>query len=116
MLATDGSSSCSSSSRFGATSMFKLVTPVTLPPGRLRLPTSPTSTGSAPVPKTTGISRVAALATTADAVPQHGHSIANQPCRKLRQPAGVRLRPPIFDLDVLALYIARRTQALAKGR
>src|SRR5215831_18665825 len=40
---------------------------------------------------------------------QHGHSIANQPCRKLRQPTGVRLRPPILDLDVLALYIARRT-------
>src|SRR5262249_60600342 len=39
---------------------------------------------------------------------QHGHSIANQACRKLRQPTGVRLRPPIFDLDVLALYIARR--------
>ena len=40
---------------------------------------------------------------------QHGHAIANQTRRKLREPAGVRLRPPIFDLDVLALYIARRT-------
>jgi hypothetical protein len=51
-----------SSSRFGATSWFRLVTPVTLPPGRFRLATSPTSTGSAPVPKTIGISRVAGYA------------------------------------------------------
>src|SRR5215813_6943440 len=69
MLVTDGSSSCSSSSRFGASSRAKLVTPVTLPPGRLRLATSPTSTGSTPTPKTIGISPVAALAASAEAVP-----------------------------------------------
>ncbi len=102
MLVTDGSSSCSSSSRFGATSMFKLVTPVTLPPGRV-----------GPYPEHDGNLAGRRLGhhcrSGAARSYQHGHSIANQPCRKLRQPTGVRLRPPIFDLDVLALYIARRT-------
>ena len=39
--------SCSSSSRFAASSVVKMLTPVALPPGRLRLATSPSSTGSA---------------------------------------------------------------------
>ena len=43
------------------------------------------------------------------------HSITNQICRKLRQAAGLRLRPPVLDLDVLAFDIARRTQALSEG-
>ena len=41
MMVAVGTSSCSSSSRFGASSTFNLVTPVTLPPGRFRLATSP---------------------------------------------------------------------------
>src|SRR5262245_39224501 len=45
--------------------MFKLVTPVTLPPGRLRLATSPNSTESAPPSNTIGIVVVAALAASA---------------------------------------------------
>ena len=36
-----GTSSCSNSSRFGATSTFNWVTPVTLPPGRSSLLTRP---------------------------------------------------------------------------
>ena len=40
-----GTSSCSSSSRFAATVTLRLVTPVTLPPGRLRLSTRPRRTG-----------------------------------------------------------------------
>jgi hypothetical protein len=39
MVVMVGSSSCSTSSRFGDISTFKVVTPVTLPPGRLRLVT-----------------------------------------------------------------------------
>jgi len=61
MLAA-GTSSCSNSSRFGPTSTFKLVTPVTLPPGRLRLATQPSCTGSRLVVNTIGIVVVAALA------------------------------------------------------
>jgi hypothetical protein len=43
------------SSRFGATTMFSWVTPVTLPPGRLRLATRPSQTGSLPISKTIGM-------------------------------------------------------------
>jgi hypothetical protein len=39
------------------------VTPVTLPPGRLKLATRPSLTGSPPLAKTIGIVAVAALAT-----------------------------------------------------
>jgi hypothetical protein len=48
--------------RLAATSVAKLKVPVRLPPGRLRLATSPKSTGSAPTEKTTGIDEVAAAA------------------------------------------------------
>jgi hypothetical protein len=41
------------------------LTPVTLPPGRLRLATVPVSSASTPVRKTTGIVAVAALAASA---------------------------------------------------
>ena len=44
-------------------------TPVTLRPGRLRLATSSSLTGSLPVVKMIGIVEVAALATNAGAVP-----------------------------------------------
>ena len=47
-----------SSSRFGATSLVNWATPVTLPPGRLRLGTRPSWTGLAPVVKTMGIVKV----------------------------------------------------------
>ena len=57
------------SSRFGAISTFKLVTPVRLPPGRFRLATSPILTGSVAIAKTIGMVTVAALAATAAGVP-----------------------------------------------
>ena len=69
MMVAVGTSSCSSSSRFGPTSTLKEVTPVRLPPGRFRLATSPTSTGSLPIPKTIGIVAVAAFAANAAGVP-----------------------------------------------
>ena len=62
MIFAVGTSSCSTSSRFGATSTPNWVTPVTLPPGRLRLATSPIWTGSLPVSNTIGIVVVAAFA------------------------------------------------------
>src|SRR5215204_4768608 len=54
-------SSCRNSSRFGPSSTFKMLTPVMLPPGCLRLVTSPSSIGSKPAVKTIGIVVVAAL-------------------------------------------------------
>jgi exodeoxyribonuclease V alpha subunit len=63
-----GISSCSSCSRFGPISTFKVVIPVTLPPGRFRLATSPTAIGSTDTPKTIGIVAVAAFAASAEAL------------------------------------------------
>src|SRR5258708_19187169 len=56
------------SSRFGPSALFNDDTPVTLPPGRFKLGTSPLTTGSAPVSNTIGIVLVAAIATCAAAV------------------------------------------------
>jgi hypothetical protein len=60
-----GTASLTSSNRFAPSTFMKLVMPVTLPPGRLKLATSPTLTGSSPITKTTGIVPVAAFAASA---------------------------------------------------
>src|SRR5262249_15443801 len=60
-----GTSSRSNSNRFAPRVLVIKVTPVTLPPGRLRLETRPRSTGSAPIAKTIGLVVVAALVATA---------------------------------------------------
>ena len=52
----------SSSSRFAASSLEKIATPVTFPPGRLRLATKPSRTGSSTAVKDMGIVLVAARA------------------------------------------------------
>jgi hypothetical protein len=63
-----GTNSCSNCSRFGANSTFVLVTPVALPPGRLRLATSPSRTGSEAISKTIGMVVFAAFAAIAAGV------------------------------------------------
>ena len=60
-----GTSSDSSSSRLAVTSVASTLTPVRLPPGRARLATSPSPTGSAPPLKTIGIVEVALVAANA---------------------------------------------------
>ncbi len=78
-----GTSWRSSSSRFAPNTPPKKLTPVTLPPGRLRLATRPFVTGSPPLPNTIGIVVVAALAARADC------------CRRQsRPPAGLSNPPP----------------------
>ena len=57
-----GTNSLSSPSRFATVKTTRKLTPVRLPPGRLRLATKPAATGSKPVTKTTGIVVVAAFA------------------------------------------------------
>src|SRR5262245_16049789 len=57
-----GTSSRRSSSRFAVNSPLKILMPVTLPPGRARLATRPSLTGSSPEVKAMGIVVVAALA------------------------------------------------------
>jgi hypothetical protein len=69
MTGAPGTTSCKTSTRFASNKLVNWVTPVTLPPGRLRLATSPDRTGSPPVVKTTGMVAVAALATSAETMP-----------------------------------------------
>jgi hypothetical protein len=69
MTAAVGTISCNFSICFCISSVPKLVTPVALPPGRLKLGTSPSATGSAAVEKTIGIVVVAAFAANVAGVP-----------------------------------------------
>ena len=84
----------------------KELTPVTLPPGRLRLATRPSLTGSPPVQRRSGSSwsppwpRAPRACCPAD---DHGHLTANQIGRQRRQPIVLTFRPAVFDRDVLAL-------------
>ena len=78
-----GTSWRSNSKRFAPNTAAKKTTPVTLPPGRLRLVTRPSLTGSLPVTKTIGIVVVAAFAAN-----------AGQCSRRSRQPAGESIQPP----------------------
>jgi uncharacterized membrane protein YhaH (DUF805 family) len=64
-----GTISRTSSSRFAANSVAKLLIPVTLPPGWARLATRPSLTGSSPLLKTIGIAVVTALAAIAALFP-----------------------------------------------
>jgi len=59
-----GTNSRSNSNRFALSSLSKKLTPVTFPPGWLRLDTKPSSIGLPPLVNTIGIVVVAALAAT----------------------------------------------------
>jgi len=84
-----------------------------LPPGRLRLVTSPSLTGSLAAPNTIGIEVVAALAASA-AVPLPGATITRTP-RRTR--SGRQLaywpRPAELERHVLPLLITALSEALA---
>src|SRR5262252_4783636 len=75
ILALLGMSSRRSSNRFAPSSAKMNVTPVTLPPGLLRLFTRPSLTGSPPAVNTIGMVAVAALAASPDASPYYCFSI-----------------------------------------
>ena len=68
MVLAPGTTSCKSPSCFAASPLFMAPTPVMLPPGRLRLATTPVWTGSAPDMNTIGIAVVAALAARVAAI------------------------------------------------
>src|SRR5262249_62398825 len=61
----DGTVSCKSCSHFFPASKVRAVVPVMLAPGRFKLPTSPSATGSPAIKKTIGIEVVAALSASA---------------------------------------------------
>src|SRR5438445_7493429 len=73
-----GKSSCASSRRFGATSTFNWVAPVTLPPGRLRLAVRPSCTGldcsrAGPPPTLLARGRLEEIGYSKDSVRETGH-------------------------------------------
>jgi hypothetical protein len=63
-----GTASCMASSCFATSALNKMLTPVMLWPGRLKLATRSNLTGSPPIKKTTGIVMLAALAESAEAL------------------------------------------------
>ena len=104
-------SSCRIASRLASNWFVSGLTPVTLPPGRFRLATRPSLTGSPPVDENDRDRRCRRLGrehgrrdgTGRD---DHGHLPANQIGRQRRQPIILTVRPAVFDRDVLALDIA----------
>ena len=114
-----GTSSRRSSSRFATSSVPTKLIPVRLPPGRARLVTRPSPTGSSLTIKTIGIVVVAAFAANAVAGPWIVAITATRRTRfgrQRRQPIDFFLGPAVFDRYVLALDIAGLLQALAKCR
>ena len=93
----------------------KKFTPVTLPPGRLRLSTRPSLTGSPPTEKTIGTVVVAAFAASAEAGFPTITATGRRPVRP-PAPAADHIVLPlmIFDRNVPALDEASFPQALAK--
>src|SRR5262249_27445237 len=106
-----GTSSRRSSNRFAAISSLKILKPVRLPPGRARLATRPSLTGSSAEMKTMGIVVVAALAANAALA---GAAITATYRRTNSQPIYLALRPAVVDHHVLALDIAGVFEALAE--
>ena len=113
-----GTNSLSSSSCFASNSLAKKLTPVTFPPGRLRLSTKPILTGSEPRLNTIGIVVVAVF-------PRHRRGAAcrgddsNSPTHKIGSHGweliGLVLGPPVFDRDIPGVDKARFAQALKEG-
>jgi hypothetical protein len=66
------------------------VTPVTLPPGRLKLSTKPSLTGSPPIPNTIGIVDVARLAARGEGSPPMAVSTSTRRLTRSAAMAGKR--------------------------
>jgi hypothetical protein len=93
--------------------------PVTFPPGRARLVTSPLATGSLTAAKTMGRVLVACLAGPGEVVARRGHDDINlerdQFGRESGEPLGLPLGISVFDHDVAALDVTEVTQSLTEG-
>src|SRR5215471_5883187 len=118
-MATLGTSSCNSSSRFAPSRLPpKNVTPVRFPPGRLRLATRPIFTGSSPTTNTIGTVGSATLTASNAGVLRTitAGLAAEQVGGEARQPIRLIVRPALLDSDVASVDEPFLAQAVAKLR
>src|SRR5947209_11678171 len=99
MVAGGGTNSCSSPRRFGCRAPDAKLTPVILPPGRLRLVTRPLSIGSPPLMNTIGMVEGGSPGRVHGDIwaDDHGHLPLRQIRRECRQLIELVLRPAEFD-------------------
>ena len=90
MTAAAVTTSLSKPSRFASATLVNRLTPVAFPPGRLRVATKPSLTGSPPIVKTIGMVDVAALAASAEGSPPVARAPPNHAERD-------RLPTPVAD-------------------
>ena len=90
MTVACGATSCSSCIRLATAAVPNIVTPVALPPGRLRLATKPSLTGSPLEANTIGIVRVAAATICGEGSPPSAAITAT--CRLTRSAASSAIR------------------------
>jgi hypothetical protein len=100
----DGTNSRSSPSRFASSSELTVVTPVRFPPGRLRLATRPSCTGSAVLSKTIGIDVIADFCCQWGGRAARSHNerslAANQIGSKCGQPLDLIFGLAVFDHNI----------------
>ena len=113
-----GTSSRSNSSRFAPSALTRKVTPVTLPPGRLRLETRPSS-------RTVGANHendrngsgcsFGCHRSLRSERNDYGHRVGHQLGGQSRQPVEATIGRAIFDRNVATFDIAGVLQALSDG-
>src|SRR6516162_3860978 len=106
-----------SASRFVVTSVVNQLKPVTLPPGRAKLVTRPSSTGSKPIAKTIGTVAVASFAARAARVAAGVAITATRRRTRAAISAGrlvLAVQPVVFDRRVLVVDSAGLAKALAE--
>src|SRR5262245_45032239 len=98
---------------------MKMFMPVALPPGRARLDTRPSFTGSSPTPNTIGICGGRGFGRTcskrATGRGDYGYAAADKVGHQRRQPLVLTAEPVVLHRNVLAFDVAGFAQALAEG-
>ena len=96
----------------------KTLIPVTFPPGRLKLATRPSLTGSAPVANTMGIVCTCSLCRKGSREKggsNDRHPLAHEVGREHRQSLILSFCPSVLQFDVAAIGIPSLTQTLPEG-
>ena len=105
MVVAKGMASCSSPIRFPSSSNVKMLTPVRLPPGRLRLSTSPIVAGSPPTENTMGTVAVAAFAAKAEGSPPVAISTSIPRLNRSLASSGKRSKRPSAQRYSIATFV-----------